>query len=127
MLNKDMDIIKLSIPKKADYISIARLTTSGIGHSMALNVEDIEDLKLAIGEACINSLILDNKEKINLKFEISEIKLSIEVTDVKENIPETLSDRRERELGLLIIKSLMDEVIFSDHGVKMIKYIEDDD
>lgn len=126
-MNRETDIIKISIPKKADYISIARLTTSGIAHSMGLNVEDIEDIKVAIGEACINSLILDNKKEISIGFEIDEEKLTIDVTDVKEKIPEVLEDRKERELGLLIIKSLMDEVIFNEYGIKMIKFIEDDD
>lgn len=120
------DTIKISIPKKADYISLVRLTTSGIGYTAGLNVEDIEDIKVAIGEACVNSLILDNKEEITLIFNIYEDKLSICVTDVKENIPEQLDDNKERELGLLIIKSLMDEVIFDDKGIEMLKYIEDD-
>ena len=32
---------------------------------------------------------------------------------------------KEIELGILIIKSLMDEVNFDEEGVEMIKYIED--
>ena len=34
-------------------------------------------------------------------------------------------NNKEMELGILIIKSLMDEVNFSEKGVEMIKYIED--
>ncbi len=34
-------------------------------------------------------------------------------------------ENKEMELGILIIKSLMDEVKFSEEGVEMIKYIED--
>lgn len=123
-MNKD--VINLTIPRKPDYISLVRLTTSGIAYSMGLNVEDIEDIKVSIGEACINSLMLNDGEEISLLFEIDEKKLSIKVTNVRENIPEDLEERKERELGLLIIKSLMDEVIFNDYGIKMIKYIEDD-
>lgn len=121
------DIIQISIPRKADYISIVRLTTSGIAHSIGLNVDEIEDLKMAIGEACVNALILDNKEKIQLEFQIDDTKLGIYVKDVREEFPETLVNRKERELGLLIIKSLMDEVVFDEFGIKMVKYIEDDD
>lgn len=124
-MNKD--VISITIPKKPDYISLVRLTTSGIAYSMGLNVDDIEDIKVSIGEACINSLMLNDREDISLVFEIDEEKLSIKVTDVKENIPEHLDERKERELGLLIVKSLMDEVIFNEDGIKMIKYIEDDD
>lgn len=123
-MNKD--IISITIPKKPDYISLVRLTTSGIGCSMGLNVDDIEDIKVSIGEACINSLTLSDKEEISLVFEIDEEKLSVKVSNVKENINEESDDRKERELGLLIIKSLMDEVRFNEYGIEMIKYIEDD-
>ncbi|WP_353094589.1 ATP-binding protein [Tissierella praeacuta] len=123
-MNKD--IINLTIPRKPDYISLVRLTTSGIGYSMGLNVDDIEDIKVSIGEACINSFMLNDKEDISLVFEIDEEKLSVRVTNVTKNIPEDLEERKERELGLLIIKSLMDEVIFNEDGIEMVKYIEDD-
>ncbi len=124
-MNKD--VIKLTIPRKPDYISLVRLTTSGIAYSMGLNVDDIEDIKVSIGEACVNSLMLTDEEDISLVFEIDEEKLSIEVTNVSENIPEDLDEKKERELGLLIIKSLMDEVAFNEDGIIMIKYIEVDD
>lgn len=120
-MNKDK--IKLTIPNKPDYISLARLTTSGIGSSMALDIDDIEDIKVSIGEACINSLISSAKD-IDISFEIDEEKLSIDVSNVVEEISDELDEKKERNLGLLIIKSLMDKVTFSDEGIKMIKYIE---
>ncbi|MDR7854955.1 ATP-binding protein [Tissierella sp.] len=123
-MNKD--IIHLTIPKKPDYISLVRLTTSGIAYSIGLNVEDIEDIKVAIGEACVNSFMKNNKDEISLMFEVDKEKLCIKVTDVTELIDEELVEGKERELGLLIIKSLMDEVRFNENGIEMIKYIEDD-
>jgi len=120
------DIVKLQIPKEPSYISLVRLTASGIAYSMALNIDEIEDIKVSIGEACINSLNFSEEDEISLTFIIDEEKLSITVSGVKENIPEELDEKRERELGLLIIKSLMDEVVFNEKGIEMIKYIEDD-
>ena len=123
-MNKD--IIKLSIPSKPDYISLVRLTASGIGHSIGLNVDEIEDIKVSIGEACINSLALNNLEEIILIFEVKKDRLSIKVNNVREITPEKVTDLKELELGLLIIKSLMDQVNFDEFGIEMIKYIEDD-
>ena len=120
-MNKDR--IDLTIPNKPDYISLARLTTSGIGSSMALDIDDIEDIKVSIGEACINSLI-NSGDDINISFEIDEEKISICVSNVVEEISDELDEKKERELGLLIIKSLMDDVTFTKEGIKMIKYIE---
>lgn len=122
-MNKDR--IDLTIPNKPDYISLVRLTTSGIGSSMALDIDDIEDIKVSIGEACINSLI-DDSEEINITFIIDEEKISIEVSNVIEQISNDIKEKKERELGLLIIKSLMDEVNFNEKGIEMIKYIEAD-
>lgn len=122
-MNKDR--IDLRIPNKPDYISLVRLTTSGIGSSMALDIDDIEDIKVSIGEACINSLI-DDSEDINITFIIDEEKISIEVSNVIEQISNDIKEKKERELGLLIIKSLMDEVNFNEKGIEMIKYIEAD-
>lgn len=123
-MNKD--IIKLNIPRKASYISLIRLIASGIAYNLALNIDEIEDIKVSIGEACINSLNFSEDDEIFLIFQIEEDKLSIKVSGVKENIPDILDEKKERELGLLIIKSLMDEVKFDDNGIEMIKYIEDD-
>lgn len=123
-MNKD--IIKLNIPRKASYISLIRLIASGIAYNLALNIDEIEDIKVSIGEACINSLNFSEDDEIFLIFQIEEDKLSIKVSGVKENIPDILDEKKERELGLLIIKSLMDEVNFNDNGIEMIKYIEDD-
>jgi serine/threonine-protein kinase RsbW len=120
------DIINLKIPKKPDYISLVRLTTSGIGNSMALDIDDIEDIKVSIGEACINALIKEDGEDISIVFQIDEEKLNIKVSDVREDIPENIEESRERELGLLIVKSLMDKVVFTKDGIEMIKYIEVD-
>ena len=120
------DIIELSIPRKPDYISLVRLTTSGIAHSMGLNIDDIEDIKVCIGEACINSLSHKDSEEIKLVFEVTEEKLTIKVNNVIEETSSELEKFKELELGLLIIKSLMDEVYFNEFGIEMIKCIEDD-
>ena len=120
------DVISFSIPRKPDYISLVRLTASGIAHSMALDIDCIDDIKVSIGEACLNALSLNVTEEISLVFEVDEDKLCIKVKDVKENIPKELNQSKERELGLLIIRSLMDEVKFNEDGIEMIKYVEDD-
>ena len=117
------DIIKLSIPSKANYICVARLTTSSIANNIGFNIDDIEDLKVCVSEACINAL--DKSTDINIEFMIELDKLIIKVDNVSKYRPEDLEINKEKKLGILIIESLMDEVYFSKKGVEMIKYIED--
>lgn len=118
------DRIDLTIPSKADYISIVRLATSGIANNLNLTIDEIEDIKVCVGEACNNALNISRQENIRVSFTLTDKELLILVDGVKEEVTEDLEDAREAELGFLIIKSLMDEVSFSSQGIKMIKYIE---
>ncbi|NLW22036.1 MAG: histidine kinase [Tissierellia bacterium] len=122
MNNMKNDIIKLIIPSKPDYISVARLTSSAIANKMGLCIDDIEDIKVSIAEACINAL--NKANQIDIIFKVQEDKLVMEVENVYPSKHGEDIDK-EIELGILIIKSLMDEVNFTDKGVEMIKYIED--
>lgn len=119
MMTKDN--IYLNIPCKPDYISLVRLTTSAIASNLNLSIDEIEDIKVSIGEACVNVINQKDKEEISIAYEVYDDSLIIRVKDVIE-IEEV--DAKELELGLFIIKSLMDEVKFSEEGIVMIKYIE---
>ena len=48
--------VRLSIPAKAEYIALVRLALSGLSQLRPLNEEDLGDLKLAVTEACSNSV-----------------------------------------------------------------------
>ncbi|QDX92367.1 hypothetical protein EEL32_15810 [Brevibacillus laterosporus] len=49
--------IEISLPAKLDYVSIARLTISGVAHRMGFSIDVLEDLKLCVSEACANSIL----------------------------------------------------------------------
>ncbi|RKD22257.1 ATP-binding protein [Caminicella sporogenes] len=130
--------ISLSLPSKPEYVSIARLTSSAIANSMGFNIEDIEDIRLAVGEACNNAVLhgRNGDSNFNINFTIYEDKFVIEIFDEGkgfeiEKCPEPdFSNPKESGLGLFIIESLMDEVeVISSPGegtnVKMIKYLND--
>lgn len=121
-MNKD--IINIKIPNKPDYISMVRLTASSIAHNLNMNIDEIDDIKVSIGEACNNALSFSEKDYIVIIFEVDDEKIIIEVDDVLENIPDEIDQSHERELGLLIISTLMDTVKYDDNGIIMTKYIE---
>ncbi|MDR7871419.1 MAG: ATP-binding protein [Tissierellaceae bacterium] len=118
------DNIFLNIPCKPDYISLVRLTTSAIAHNLKLNIDEIEDIKVCIGEACVNVINQKNKDEISIQYEVKDDKLTIIVNDVSDTHRNDAEGFKEEELGLLIIKSLMDEVEFTEQGINMVKYIE---
>jgi serine/threonine-protein kinase RsbW len=136
-MREQTQVIELKIPAEPEYLLVARLTLSGIATRMNFGFDEIEDLKIAIAEACTNAIQHayknGNHRRIDIKFFIEEDKLRIEVEDMGKGfqpekikkLPEDLLEK-ERGLGIFLIKSLVDEVEFesSKKGtvVKMIKY-----
>ena len=50
--SEDQDLIQLSLPLNAAYVSAARLTASSVANRMGFSTDEIEDIKAAVSEAC---------------------------------------------------------------------------
>jgi serine/threonine-protein kinase RsbW len=138
-----MNEIRLQIPADADYVDLVRLCLYGIASDMGFSLEAIDDMKVAVTEACNNAVLHANQQDamniIDIVFEIEETFLSIRVKDkgpsfdYEETIAEvtTLHDLEINELqagglGLFLMQALMDEVtVHSENGTEVIltKYI----
>ena len=57
----DLSRIRLSLPLKAEFVSVVRLTGSGIASRAGFDFDAVEDIKVCLSEVC-NSL-LNDKEK----------------------------------------------------------------
>ncbi len=44
--------VELRIPREPEWVAVARLAVAGVANRLRFSVEDIEDIKLAIAEAC---------------------------------------------------------------------------
>jgi serine/threonine-protein kinase RsbW len=73
------DIIELILPLKAEYVSIARLTVSGIANRMGFDIEIIEDIKVAVSEVCSKYVQKGSSlaEKFKIIFTVSKDCLKI--------------------------------------------------
>ena len=47
-----MPEVKLSVPARPDYVHVLRQVTAGVAARLRFSYDEIEDLRLAIGEAC---------------------------------------------------------------------------
>ena len=121
-----MDRIRLILPTKPEYVSLARLTIASVANNMGFSIGDVEDLKVAVSEACTNALnhSMNPDSTYDLIYIVEENKkLSFTVTDRGVGFePETvvepdLNGKKVNGFGLFIIKSLMDRVdIVSEKG-----------
>jgi serine/threonine-protein kinase RsbW len=110
--------VRLTIPARAEYITLCRLALTGIARVRALPDELLADLKLALTEAASNSVrhayAGDHAGVVEISYKLLPDRLVIEVTDEGEGFdpemrgaPEELS---EGGLGIAIIRAIADEV-----------------
>lgn len=113
------EIVSMNMSANPNFVSVVRLTASGIASRMGFTLDDIDDLKVSISEACTNAIKHSEQDNFDVNFYIYEDKLTIEVIDkgvgYDENLVEEpdLTDPKTSGLGLFIIKTLMDEVEIS--------------
>ena len=131
------DLLKFSVPGKPEYVGMVRLAVSSLANCAGFDIEAIEDIKVAVSEACTNVIChgtADYCECYEVACEIGDGRIIISVIDqaggydlTKYQLP-LLENPKEGGLGIFIIKALMDEVdILSELGtgtrIKMVKYI----
>lgn len=132
-----IDTIEMTIPSKPEYVGVIRLTVSAIANRMGFDIEEIEDIKVAVAEGCTNAIKHGLDKNFYVNFLVSRSSLSILIKDDGKGCnpsqiqePDLLNPK-EGGLGLFIVRSLMDEVEFtSEEGsgsiVKMTKHLGDD-
>ena len=49
--------MEIRIPASADWVRVVRLTVAGIAGRMGFTFDDVEDIKLAVAEACNNAIL----------------------------------------------------------------------
>jgi serine/threonine-protein kinase RsbW len=130
----------LSVPGRAEYVSTVRLAVSSLAAKSGFDIETIDDIKVAVSEACSNILCHSNIEDEytyhvectmhDSKFEITvaDDGVGFDIDSYEAPDPECLN---VGGLGIYIIKALMDEVqVVSQDGagtrIKMIKHIVPD-
>ena len=137
-MNQTSDFIEMKVPAKPEYVGVVRLTVSGIANRLGYTYDDIEDIKIAVAEACtnvVNHAYEDSDGQMTIGCGVYQDRLEIMVADrgqsfsienLKDNLGPISSDKpisqlKEGGLGLFLIDTLMDKVeISNDTGVIII-------
>ena len=119
--------IRLTIPAKPEYITLGRLALTGIARLRAepLSPEVLGDLKLALTEACTNSVrhaYGGGEGLVEILYELHPDRLVVEVSDQGEGFEPpaepsaalTEEELSEGGLGIAIIEALADEFEISE-------------
>jgi serine/threonine-protein kinase RsbW len=115
--------VRLSIPARAEYVLLGRLALSGITRMRPLDDETVNDLKLAVTEACTNSVrhaYAENGGTVDIVYELHDDRLVVEVSDDGAGFdPNGLvegGELTEGGLGIAIIRALVDEFEVGERG-----------
>lgn len=115
-------MLELTIPARPEYLVLGRLALAGIARVQPLAPDDLSDLKLALTEACSNSVrhaYRGEPGTIEIRFELGDGYLAVDVGDdgpgfddsVLEGEAFVSSDGTDTGgLGLSIIRAVSDEV-----------------
>ena len=127
--------VELKFPCKPEYVGVARLAILGVASRMRFSYDEVEDVRLAVGEACTTSVEWAERNgktdsDIVLRSEIGQEKLVVEIVDEagerKEEGRSADPEQESENLGALLITLLVDEVnvVSQDGGtrVRMIKH-----
>jgi len=110
------DLISMNMSVNPDFVSVIRLTLSGVASRIGFSLDDIEDMKVCVSEACTNAIKHSKKDEFQVKFYVYPDRLTIEVLDdgigydVDSLASPDLKNPKTSGLGIFIIKTLMDEV-----------------
>ncbi|MEN6372796.1 MAG: ATP-binding protein [Armatimonadota bacterium] len=128
-------VVELRIPCRPEYVGVARLALLGVASRMKFSYDQVEDVRLAVGEACTTSVEWATKNNradtdIVVRSSIADTKLTVDIIDSSGERREVSDDQdNENEpesLGALLITLLVDEVTVTPLNggthVKMVKY-----
>ncbi|MFD2115621.1 anti-sigma B factor RsbW [Paenibacillus yanchengensis] len=130
--------IYLTIPADAAYIDIVRLTLYGVASKAGFSYEEMEDMKVAVSEACTNAVLHayndchngiidisftleDNSMHISIKDYGSSFKYEQNVVSTAAHHDKPLEEIAAGGLGIFMMQALMDSVkVCSDLGTEII-------
>jgi serine/threonine-protein kinase RsbW len=117
------ELVELRIPSRAEWVALARLAAATVANRLHFSIEEIEDVKLAVAEAC--TAIIQHEghgEFIQLTCEALSDSLRVRVHDsgrhgmrVADGQRMSFNEARIAGLGVFLIRTLMDEVSYDVH------------
>lgn len=131
----------IKIPAKPEFVGVARLITAAFAGFLGFDSETVEDIKIAVSEACTSAIIQVHKDardesKAGAKMvELVAYEADSElIIDVKYAVKDaaaikTHAQTADRDLGMDLLTSIMDKVELikeKDHEIvlRLSKHIE---
>jgi serine/threonine-protein kinase RsbW len=115
--------VELEIPPRSAYVAVVRLALAALARAAGLADETVEDLKIAVSEACANAVLsseaVDSNESVLISWTEEASRVVVEVADRGETYEIESSDvdtqgfQLQRGMSVALMKSLV-----GDFGIR---------
>ena len=108
-----IDELTITFPARSGYLTVSRLNAAAVGAAAGFDVEELDDLRLAVNEAA--TWLLANEEaggRVELVLSADEGNVRILGTRTGSSLP----PRREDDLIEAILGATVDEYLLSENG-----------
>ncbi len=111
------DTISMCFPADTEYISAIRLAVSGIAGTREYHLDEIEDLKSCVAEACLLLLGGQKSEGLKIVLDVTDSVISVKVACVAVAADESgdFVDFND-EISRILIDALSEEAVFEEHN-----------
>jgi serine/threonine-protein kinase RsbW len=135
MTEDEHGVVALCIPAKAEYMALSRLALTGIARVRPIEAELLADLKLAITEACSNSIrhaYEGGGGVVQIRYEVEDDRVVVEVSDTgagfdAHGVDAANGGLDEGGLGIAIIRAVVDDLAIESNGggsrLRFVKYL----
>lgn len=111
-----MDGVLVSIPARSGYVQLVRSVVAGIGANLNLSIEEIDDLRLAVDEAC-NHLLGRSAPGAVLTLEVAPRNGMLRIEAVVSTAADgDGGDPAGDEFSLAVLQALTDEALLAPAG-----------
>ena len=115
---RGVEIVEVTIPPKPEFVSVARLTAATVAARQQFTYDEIEDLKIAVSEAC-TALMVSGTDgaALTVRLTIAARGLEIDIETLGPGVelmkvpPRTMTEPLdETRLGVFLMQCLVDDV-----------------
>ena len=118
-----MAVVEIEIPPRSPYVGVVRLAIGTLARSTQLEPEGIDDLKMAVSEACANAVLAHeesgSEDPVLIRWSDSEDRIEIHVDQAAATAPNASTADSQGfstrlVLSTALLESLVDELAYSD-------------
>jgi serine/threonine-protein kinase RsbW len=109
------DRVELTFPARGDLIVLARLVTSAISARAGFDIEELEDLRLAVGELCLLTLQGHDSRYGNLRLDLSVLEDAIGVECTLEHAAPGGESHPDEDESAFLSQQILDALV-DEHG-----------